>query len=53
MDDVNVLTDAEIELLIILVNSNKEWAKALHNEAMEETLDRIHDKLDDMKNNYG
>ena len=53
LDDINALTDAEIDILIELVRSAKEWAQLCLNSDSEEKLKRIYDKLDDMKNNYG
>ncbi len=48
-----MLTDAEIEILMILVRANKEWAKLAHNDDLEEKLKQICAKLDDMEDNYG
>lgn len=53
MNDVNALTDAEIDILMTLVRANQEWAKVVFNSDLQEKLNRIYDKLDDMKNNYG
>ena len=52
-DDVNALTDAEIDTLMGLVRSAKERAQACLNDNLEEKLQRIYEKLDDMENNYG
>jgi len=52
-DDVNALTDAEINTLMGLVRSAKEWAQLCLNDNLEEKLQRIYEKLDDMENNYG